>query len=230
MLPGLPAFIPIIFIFTTLLTGVLLYVSLKQASGPTAHRAAIVISGWLTGQALLGIAHVYSAHPEAMPPRIMLLGIAPALLVVIVVFATKKGRAYTDTLSLKKITWIHTIRIPVELVLYWLSLQKVVPLLMTFEGRNFDILAGITAPVMALFFCTGSKTNNWILLAWNIVSLLLLLNIVGNALLSAPGPLQRLAFDQPNIALLYFPFNWLPVFIVPVVLFGHLVAIRRLLR
>jgi hypothetical protein len=122
------------------------------------------------------------------------------------------------------------VRIPVELILYWLSLQKAVPALMTFEGRNFDILAGITAPAMALFFCSGSKTHNRILLAWNIVSLLLLLNIVGNALFSAPGPLQRFAFDQPNIAILYFPFNWLPVFIVPVVLFGHLVAIRQLCR
>jgi hypothetical protein len=37
------------------------------------------------------------------------------------------------------------------------------------------------------------------------------------------------AFDQPNIAVLYFPFNWLPSCIVPLVLLSHLAAIRQLL-
>jgi len=37
-----------------------------------------------------------------------------------------------------------------------------------------------------------------------------------------------LAFDQPNIAVLYFPFSWLPTYVVPVVLFCHLAALRKL--
>ncbi|HPI54806.1 MAG TPA: hypothetical protein PLU10_08945 [Chitinophagaceae bacterium] len=45
---------------------------------------------------------------------------------------------------------------------------------------------------------------------------------------SVPSPLQKLAFDQPNIALLYFPFSWLVSLIVALVLLGHLVSIRRL--
>ena len=68
------------------------------------------------------------------------------------------------------------------------------------------------------------------LLWWNIISLGLLVNIIIYAVLSAPFSFQKMAFDQPNIAVLYFPFNLLPAFIVPVVLFGHLVSIRQLLR
>ncbi|MDB6080057.1 MAG: putative transrane protein of unknown function, partial [Akkermansiaceae bacterium] len=49
-------------------------------------------------------------------------------------------------------------------------------------------------------------------------------------LLSAPFPFQRLALDQPNVAILSFPFIWLPTFIVPVVLFTHLASIRQLAR
>lgn len=98
MIPGLSVFIPTVFILTTQLTAVLLYLVLKQTAGPTARRAVTGISGWLMVQALPGITHVYSAHPEATPPGIMLLGIAPALLIVIAVFATKKGRVYTDML------------------------------------------------------------------------------------------------------------------------------------
>jgi len=51
-----------------------------------------------------------------------------------------------------------------------------------------------------------------------------------NALLSALSPLQKFAFDQPDIAILNFPFSWLPTFIVTIVLFGYLVSIRQLLR
>jgi hypothetical protein len=69
--------------------------------------------------------------------------------------------------------------------------------------------------------------NEKIIAAWNIVCLVLLINIVITAILSAPFAFQKLAFEQPNVAILYFPFVWLPCCIVPIVLFSHLVAIRR---
>ena len=101
---------------------------------------------------------------------------------------------------------------------------------MTFEGRNFDILAGITAPIIAYFGLTKTTLSRQTILLWNFICLALLLNIVINALLSAPSPIQKFAFDQPNIAILNFPFSWLPTFIVPIVLFGHLTSIRQLFK
>jgi hypothetical protein len=118
----------------------------------------------------------------------------------------------------------------VELVLFWLFLNNTVPELMTFTGRNFDILAGITAPSVAYFGLQKSKLSRQIILIWNVLCLGLLLNIIVNALLSAPSPFQQFAFEQPNLALANFPFSWLPTFIVPIVLLGHLVSIRRLLK
>jgi len=102
---------------------------------------------------------------------------------------------------------------------------------MTFSGRNFDILAGITAPII-YFVCfrDSAISNRLLLLIWNFISLLLLLNIVINAILSLPFPFQQFAFDQPNIAVLYFPFTWLPSCIVMAVLFSHLIAISRLAK
>jgi hypothetical protein len=49
------------------------------------------------------------------------------------------------------------------------------------------------------------------------------------AILSAPGLFQTRAFDQPNVGVLYFPFVWLPGFIVPAVLLSHLVVLTKLL-
>jgi hypothetical protein len=57
-----------------------------------------------------------------------------------------------------------------------------------------------------------------------------LFNIVLTAILPAPLPIQQLAFDQPKIAVMYFPFVYLPGFIVPIVLFSHLVSLKKLMQ
>ena len=100
---------------------------------------------------------------------------------------------------------------------------------MTFEGRNFDLFSGITSPLIIYFGYIKLKIKKQFILFWNVICLILLLNIIVNGLLSSPSPIQKFAFDQPNIAILYFPFVWLPVFIVPIILFGHLVSIRQLI-
>jgi len=137
---------------------------------------------------------------------------------------------FIDGLPQSTLTFLHIVRIPVELVLYWLFLHQAVPELMTFSGRNFDILAGITAPFVAYYGLQKQLMGRKTLITWNLVALALLFNIVIHAVLSAPFAFQQLAFDQPNIAVLYFPFSWLPGFIVPVVLFAHLVSVRQLLK
>ena len=143
-------------------------------------------------------------------------------------FITRKGKEFIDSVPLFYLTLINVVRLPVEVVLYWLSIQKVVPELMTFEGRNYDIFAGISAIAIVYLIHKNRTQYKNTILVWNIISLGLLLNIVVNAFLSSPSPLQKFAFEQPNIAILYFPFSWLPTFIVPIVLFGHLASIRKI--
>ena len=99
---------------------------------------------------------------------------------------------------------------------------------MTFEGRNFDILSGITAPIVAWLAFRNQKTNRILLIIWNIFALILLFNIVITAFLSVPSPIQQLAFEQPNRAVLYFPFVWLPAAVVPIVLFSHLASLWQI--
>jgi hypothetical protein len=156
--------------------------------------------------------------------------VVPPLFFIIILFNTKKGKGFIDQLALSKLTFLHTIRIPVEIVLMGLYIINMVPKIMTFEGLNFDILSGITAPIIYYLVLNKRVVNLKTLLIWNIVCLFLLLIIVGLAILSSPSPFQKLSFEHPNIGVLYFPFNWLPSFIVPVVLFAHLAAIRKIIK
>lgn len=188
------------------------------------------LTTWLIIQALLTLAGIYSTNTNSLPPKIVLFGILPAVVTIAILFSTSRGKQFIDSLPLKHLTYLNVVRIPVELLLFWLYLNKAVPQLMTFEGCNFDILAGVTAPLVAYFGFTKQKISRTFLLIWNLVCLGLLVNIVVIAFLSAPSLLQQFAFDQPNLAISRFPFSWLPTFIVPVVLFGHLVSIRQLLK
>jgi hypothetical protein len=231
MLPNVPVYLSLFFALTVGATFLLLMLAInKGKQGPYRFKAtpvALGIFGWLLLQAGLAFAGFYK-DTTSLPPR-FLLAVFPPLAVIVMLFLTKRGRNGLDQLSLQRLTYLNTVRVPVELVLYGLFLYKAVPGLMTFEGRNFDILVGITAPFVAYFGIGKNKMGRKGLLAWNVILLLLLLNIVMCGILSSPLPFQQFAFDQPNIALIYFPFIWLPSFVVPVAMLTHFVSIKRLL-
>lgn len=178
-------------------------------------------------QSLMGVTGFYQ-QTGAIPPRFLLL-IGPSLLIIGGLFLTRGGKTFIDSLDFRSLTVLHIVRIPVELVLFYLFVEKMIPAAMTFDGVNFDIASGLSVP-FALSLSIGKPLHRKILLVWNFVCLLLLLNIVTIAILSAPTPFQQIAFDQPNIAVLFFPYVLLPAVIVPLVLLSHFAAIRQLLR
>ena len=220
MLP-VPAYLLVVFILTTLLA-----VALFAWAAGWSGRVPALLAGWLLVQGGMAFSGFYT-HSAGLPPRFALL-LLPPLILIVRLFLTRRGRAWLAGLPLGRLTLLHLVRIPVELVLLGLYRAGAVPQLMTFEGRNFDILAGLTAPVVYWLAFRQRQLNRRGLLLWNLLALGLLSNIVGNALLAAPSPLQRSAFNQPNVAILHFPFAWLPACVVPLVLLAHLVAVWRL--
>lgn len=219
----LPNYVNVVFILTALLTALLLYKATNYSKP-----VIIITTIWLALQAVLSVSGFYKVT-TGLPPRFA-LAIMPPVILIVIIFLTKKGRDATDRFDIKMLTLLHVVRIPVELTLYWLFLHKAVPQIMTFEGRNFDIICGLTAPAIYYFAYVKNTLGKTVLIAWNITCLLLLANIVVTAVLSAPLRFQQFGFDQPNIALFYFPFVWLPAFVVPTVLFAHLVSLKQLIK
>ncbi len=223
MLDGISSLTYVVFLAAVILAEWYLY---KAAA--FSRTVLVTINGWLLFITLLGLTGFYHS-PEAVPPRIVLL-VGPPLLLLVALFGTRNGRAFLDSLDLNLLTWMHVARFPIELTLFWLYEAGKVPIIMTFEGRNWDILSGLTAPLIAWYAFKGNAVvRPRLLLLWNVVCLALVVNIATHGLLSAESPFQQFAFDQPNIGVLYVPFNWLPGFLVPAVIMAHLVAIRRLL-
>jgi hypothetical protein len=218
------------FVFSTafvLLTGLATWLFYQAAH--CSLRTLFLLVAWLAGQAVLGLNGFYLAVPPTLPPRLA-LALLPPVLVIAGLLLTPLGRSYLLGLRLEVLTLLHTLRLAVEISLWVLYRYHFVPQLMTFEGRNWDLLAGLSAPVVYYLVFRQRRLGRQTLLGWNIVCLGLVLNILVNALLSVPGPLQRFAFEQPNRAVLYFPFVWLPAGLVPLVLLSHTAAFCQLLR
>jgi hypothetical protein len=165
---------------------------------------------------------------QYFPPRVDVFAVLPADLVIVIYFLFFRS-GFIEKLSLKSLTLLHVVRIPVELVLLLLYQSGWVPQIMTFEGRNFDIFSGLTAPLVFWLAFRNRGIDRRLLIVWNLFSLGLLANIVITAVLSFPSPMQQFGFDQPNVGLTYFPFVWLPAIIVPTVLFAHLASLWKLM-
>ena len=211
-----------LFILTTFLTLWFFYRAVKN------KKVLWGILVWMAIVGLLGYSGFYRVN-NTIPPRFIFL-LGPGLLFVMLIFASKKGKKFANQLELKWLTLLHTIRIPVEIVLFYVFLEDFIPVEMTFEGYNYDIISGLSAPIIYYLFFVKKRIGKRGLLIWNFVCLGLLLNILTIATLSAQTPFQSMAFDQPNIGVAYFPFVWLPTVIVPIVFYSHLAGISQLLK
>ena len=216
----LPLSIILLFLVTAVLAFVLFALSVRGSS-----RAIWVSLVWIGLQSAVSMSAFYLAT-RTLPPH-LLLAIAPPLILIAALFLTVGGRRFIDRMSLKWSVLIHSIRILVEINLYVLFLYKQVPALMTFEAGNFDILAGLSAPVIWWAYSKGHVGRGGLLI-WNTLALLSVLNAFGRAMLSAPFRFQRFAFHQPTVAILVFPFVLLPAFLVPAVLLCHFAVFYKL--
>ncbi|MFY7999641.1 MAG: hypothetical protein ACOVSW_13665, partial [Candidatus Kapaibacteriota bacterium] len=118
--------------------------------------------------------------------------------------------------------------IAMEIILWQLFLAGIIPVQMTFEGRNFDILVGLTAPIVA-WLLARKKMPRTALIVWNWASMAILLNIVIVAVLSTPVPFRVFMNEPANTVILSFPFVWLPTVVVPIAFLGHIASLRQIL-
>lgn len=166
----------------------------------------------------------YFENTTTLPPRfpfVLIFSVALAC------FGYRKLKSKPASYSL--LLAVHSLRLPVELVLYRLYLSGEIPVLMTFQGWNLDILMGISALLLLLFrLLSKREIPHRFLIAWNICGIGFLATIAGIAILSSPLPVQQWAFDQPNVALIKFPFVLLPAYLVPVVFLSHFLMLKKL--
>jgi hypothetical protein len=184
------------------------------------QRAAVAIGLWLavTG----GASYAGLLQFVGFPPPIAAV-ILSGLAITFGLAFSRFGAALIDGAGIQILIGYQGFRILVEVFLYWGHAEGLVPRQMTWEGRNLDVLTGLTAIPVALW--ATSKTVVWL---WNLAGLLLLINVVTVAILSMPTPFQ--VFSPRMVFVADWPYVWLPAFLVTSALFGHLLVFRWLRR
>ena len=164
---------------------------------------------------------------DLMPPPFMVLPVALVLLSLLVAFS-RFGTRLIDGLPLSWLIGAQVFRVPLELMLHRANVEGVMPMQMSYSGWNFDIATGLTALPVAWAVARGYGGRG-LVLAWNALGSLLLLNIVVIAIVSTPiigwfGP------TLVNTFVMFPPFVWLPAVMVTTAFVGHLLVWRALLR
>jgi hypothetical protein len=198
--------------------------------GPGAVRgvrvAGMALVGWLALTGMLAERGFFDDF-QSIPPRLV-LALGPPLLTLL---ALTFSRRIVPLLAALPPAWpvaAQTFRIPVEIVLWRLAVAGVIPELLSFTGRNVDILVGLTAPVVAYACFVRRAWPARVAVWWNWAGIVILLNVVVHAQLSAPTPWRLFETDPPTTFIADWPYIWLPDFLVPLAWLLHAVSLRQL--
>lgn len=188
--------------------------------------AGVALVGWLALTAVLAERGFFDDF-QSLPPRFLPLFGLPLLTLLALTFS----RRVAPLLAAVPPAWpiaAQAFRIPVEIVLWRLAVAGAIPELLSFHGRNVDILVGLTAPVVAYACFVRRAWPARVAVWWNWAGVVILLNVVVHAQLSAPTPWGILETDPPTTFIADWPYVWLPGFLVPLAWLLHAVSLRQL--
>lgn len=192
------------------------------------RKLSLILGIWLL--LLLGLSSSgFLSDFSTFPPRIMLVPVIAVVTLVWIVISNKSNQAI-DLLPPGWIVKMQGFRVIVELFIWWAYLDGDLPVQMTFEGRNFDILIGLTAPLVAFLWLQENKVRPALVITWNVLGILVLLNIVVIAVLSMPTPMQYFTNEPANTLVSTFPWILLPGILVVLAVVLHLLSIKQMVR
>lgn len=184
----------------------------------------LAIVAWLAGSGVLAHSGFLSAW-EARPPHLVLIPLTGLVAVVLL----HRSPLLARLLPVVPRHWpvaFQSFRIGVELAFWGLFAAGGAPAQVTFEGRNFDVLVGLSAPLVALAI-RGRNLAPRAVMAWNVLGLAILSNTIVTTFTSTPGPLHLDWPGMPFTAFATWPFVWIPGFLAPLAIFLHIFSIRQ---
>lgn len=167
----------------------------------------------------------------SLPPKVVVFVILPAFAIIIWFFTAKKFRDIIDGFPISFTVYFQSFRIVVELLILGLYREGLGPELVSFEGRNFDILAGLSAPVIGYLAYNRRVLSHKAVIVWNICCLLLLANIVFIFISLIVKP-QLWGFDSIPISLDFprLPYVYIAAAFMPAAVFMHVFSIRKSMK
>jgi hypothetical protein len=214
-----------LFIALVFVVAALVVYGFRRAEVGLAPTAAILLAYLAVPGVLARLGVLDRYDPLPAPSLVLLLSLT--LLTVAIVFSPL-GTRLASGVALGAVVGMQVFRVLVELLLHRLYVEGAVPIQMTYSGRNFDVISGISGLILGILLLGRRHVPRSIVLSWNVLGLALLANIVAIAVLSTPVPFRRFVEGPANLLPSTFPYIWLPSFLVQVALGSHLLVFRQL--
>ncbi len=193
-----------------------------------ARQFILAVVGWALLVSFLAWIQFFAKF-SAIPPRFMIVLLLPLLTILGLTIFSRNLAEILRHVPPAHLVYIQSFRVVVELLIWMLFLQDLLPIQMTFEGYNFDVLTGLTAPFIAYFCLVKKQWPRWVAIAWNISGLILVFTIVTIAILSFPTPFRYFMNEPANRIVAQFPFVWLPAILVTIAYSMHFFSLKQLL-
>ena len=212
--------------FVAMVAAVVVTLIARYVDRRAAFRVLAGLSVWLIYAGLLGYFGVVK-NTAIRPPGIAFIVVPVLFFLFLFTVRTSAGARVALAFPLWIILGTQSFRIGVELFLHQLCIDGLVPKMLAFEGANVDIYVGVSVPLIA-WLSTRGRLGIRLALAWNVLGLLALTNVVIRAVLTAPGPFNLIHAEVPNLMMGAFPFMFIPGFFVPLAVVLHVLAIRAI--
>lgn len=226
MQPEIPSFIYYSFLVLSVFIFLLFIREIRKAF-PEKKSYVIVLSIWFLVQYIAGKLGFFLTGVGELPPKIMFV-VLPNFIFLLYLAFSDRGKDFALRFGLVMLTTLQSFRIILEIILWQLAEHRLLPIEMSFEGRNFDIIIGLSAPVIAYMISKGKISKQGIIV-WNAAGLLIITNVVVHGMLSVPG-IEAIQTSIPNFIVSYAPFNLLPGVLVPIAYMLHILSLRKILN
>jgi len=148
--------------------------------------------------------------------------------VILIIAFSNTGKQFLRSVPPQWLVIMQSFRIIVELLLLFAFIAGKLPVQMTFEGRNFDVITGILALPAGYFLARKKPYASKLAIAFNVIGITLLLNILVIAVLSMPTSIRYFINEPANTLVAEFPFILLPGVLVPLAYTLHIFSLRQL--
>ncbi len=188
--------------------------------------ASGVVFAWIAYLTVLSLTDILK--DLSLPPKFPLLVFLPLVVGFIIFYRRSRNSEVIKKIPNVWPVYFQSFRIVVELILLYTYYANIIPESATFEGLNFDILMGISAPFVA-YLVVRKNGSRLIQYVWNILGIFMVL-FVGYIIATSMYNPQVWGSNEPLVSLEFIemPYLLLAGFLAPIAIFMHVVSLAQL--
>jgi hypothetical protein len=174
----------------------------------TLRTATVVLLLWFAAAVALSYAGAFRGTPSSQPT--IEFGIfVPLLIGVVWLWRSAGAKRLLDAVPQSWLVGLQFYRVLGAIFLLMYA-QGRMPAAFALPAGAGDVAVGLLAPVVAIAYARRVAGREFLVVGWNLLGLLDLVNAITTGFLTSPSPLQVLSLEAPNQLISEYPlvFAW----------------------